>query len=289
MPVGTLLVANRGRSEVLGLGRVTGPYRFRDHEEYAHEIPVQWFDTTVRAVERPGWARTLVQLDKATYDEIAALPPRDHRVERDATPRYERAQFLTETGFAPDEAERWLAILQAKKQIIIQGPPGTGKTWVAERLARWLVGGDPTRVNLVQFHPAYSYEDFIQGIRPITRGGAVSYELMPGRLVQLCQRMPSQGPVVLIIDEINRANLPRVFGELMYLLEYRDRTMDLAGGGELRIPSNLHFIGTMNTADRSIARLDHALRGGSRSCGCSRASTCCGASARRSGRSSSTR
>lgn len=267
MAVGTLLVANRGKTEVLGLGRVTGPYRFVEGVPYCHEVPVDWFDVTVRAIDRPGWARTLVQLDKSTYDDIAALPARDGVIGGEGegaapppTPRYERAQFLTDTFFREEDADRWFRILQDKKQIIVQGPPGTGKTWVAERLARWLVGGDESRVHLVQFHPAYSYEDFIQGIRPIAKSGAVSYELVPGRLVQLCQAAPRQGPVVLIIDEINRANLPRVFGELMYLLEYRERTMALAGGGELRLPPNLYVIGTMNTADRSIARLDHALR-----------------------------
>ncbi|MBL8622276.1 MAG: AAA family ATPase [Myxococcales bacterium] len=269
MAVGTLLVANRGKTEVLGFGRVTGPYRFVEGVAYCHEVPVDWFDVTVRAVDRPGWARTLVQLDKSTYDDIAALPARDVPIGIDGEnagplppppPRYERGHFLADTFFREEDADRWFRILQDKKQIIVQGPPGTGKTWVAERLARWLVGGDEGRVHLVQFHPAYSYEDFIQGIRPIARSGAVSYELVPGRLVQLCQAMPRQGPVVLIIDEINRANLPRVFGELMYLLEYRERTMALAGGGELRLPPNLYLIGTMNTADRSIARLDHALR-----------------------------
>jgi hypothetical protein len=269
MAVGTLLVANRGKTEVLGLGRVTGPYRFVEGVEYCHEVPVDWFDVAVRAIDRPGWARTLVQLDKSTYDDIAALPPRDGAIGiagdnagplPPPPPRYERGQFLADTFFREEDADRWFGILQDKKQIIVQGPPGTGKTWVAERLARWLVGGDESRVHLVQFHPAYSYEDFIQGIRPIAKSGAVSYELVPGRLVQLCQAAPRQGPVVLIIDEINRANLPRVFGELMYLLEYRERTMALAGGGELRLPPNLYVIGTMNTADRSIARLDHALR-----------------------------
>ncbi|MBK9033914.1 MAG: AAA family ATPase [Myxococcales bacterium] len=245
MPVGTLLVANRGKTEVLGLGRVTGPYRFVDGAEYCHEVPVDWFDTSARTVDRPGWARTLVSLDKSTYDDIVALPPLTIGGDGPglpplAPPRYERGHFLAETAFAEAEADRWFRILQDKKQIIVQGPPGTGKTWVAERLARWLVGGDDARVHLVQFHPAYSYEDFIQGIRPIAKGGAVSYELVPGRLVQLCQTMPRQGPVVLIIDEINRANLPRVFGELMYLLEYRDRTMALAGGSELGPAEPLH-------------------------------------------------
>jgi 5-methylcytosine-specific restriction protein B len=113
----------------------------------------------------------------------------------------------------------------------------------------------------VQFHPAYSYEDFVLGIRPQSVGGALSYPLVPGRFLDFCERASRrEGLSVLIIDEINRANLARVFGELMYLLEYRDKDVPLAGGRVFRIPGNVRLIGTMNTADRSIALVDHALR-----------------------------
>jgi 5-methylcytosine-specific restriction protein B len=125
-----------------------------------------------------------------------------------------------------------------------------------------LTRGATDRVELVQFHPAYAYEDFIQGIRPTETSGALTYALEPGRFSTFCARAAAAAPAlsVLIIDEINRANLPRVFGELMYLLEYREKRVELASGGSLTIPGNVHIIGTMNTADRSIARLDHALR-----------------------------
>ena len=115
---------------------------------------------------------------------------------------------------------------------------------------------------MVQFHPAYAYEDFIQGLRPTTNGdGRLQYTMIPGRFLEFCRAAATRdGASVLIIDEINRANLSQVFGELMYLLEYRDREVPLAGGGRLRIPANVRIIGTMNTADRSIALVDHALR-----------------------------
>lgn len=104
-------------------------------------------------------------------------------------------------------------------------------------------------------------EDFIQGIRPASEGGTLTYPLVPGRFLDFCARARAVADTcVLIIDEINRANLARVFGELMYLLEYRDQSLPLAGGGVLSIPENVRIIGTMNTADRSIALVDHALR-----------------------------
>jgi 5-methylcytosine-specific restriction protein B len=125
-----------------------------------------------------------------------------------------------------------------------------------------LVGGEDGFVELVQFHTAYAYEDFIQGIRPKpNEAGQLSYPLLPGRFLEFCEKAKHcQGNCVLIIDEINRANLARVLGELMYLLEYRDQEIPLAGGDTFKIPANVRLIGTMNTADRSIALVDHALR-----------------------------
>ena len=152
--------------------------------------------------------------------------------------------------------------INRKGQAIIYGPPGTGKTHIAKCLAEHLIGRGDGFVQKVQFHPAYSYEDFIQGIRPqLTSKGELDYQMVPGRFLSFCDMAGQhEGTCVLIIDEINRANLSRVFGELMYLLEYRNDETPLAGGGMLTIPSNVRIIGTMNTADRSIALVDHALR-----------------------------
>jgi len=157
----------------------------------------------------------------------------------------------------------WIQAIDRKGQAILYGPPGTGKTFLAEHLAHHLVSSGDGFVDLVQFHPAYSYEDFIQGIRPLAReDGLLKYDVVPGRFLEFCQRAGKcQGICVLVIDEINRANLARVFGELMYLLEYRDREIPLSVDGKLfKIPENVRIIGTMNTADRSIALVDHALR-----------------------------
>ena len=166
------------------------------------------------------------------------------------------------TGFQISDLRRWTNAIQRKGQAIFYGPPGTGKTMLAQQLAQHLVGGGDGFVDLVQFHPAYQYEDFIQGLRPIPGpDGSINYEMVPGRFLDFCaQAAQRDGICVLIIDEINRANLSQVFGELMYLLEYRDRAIPLAGGGSFSIPANVRLIGTMNTADRSIALVDHALR-----------------------------
>lgn len=177
-------------------------------------------------------------------------------------PLYPLTQFAQETGFEEEMLLQWVRAIERKGQVIVYGPPGTGKTYVAEKFARHLIGGHDGFYELVQFHPAYAYEDFMQGIRPEPRDdGSLFYPLVPGRFLDFCSKARSRkGRCVLIIDEINRANLARVFGELMYLLEYRDRAVPLAGGSEFRIPANVRVIGTMNTADRSIALVDHALR-----------------------------
>ncbi|MEG5036402.1 AAA family ATPase [Microcoleus sp. AT3-D2] len=165
------------------------------------------------------------------------------------------------TGFQISELNRWIRTINRKQQAIIQGPPGTGKTFLAQKLAQYLIGGGDGFSDIIQFHPAYTYEDFIQGIRPQSQDGELTYPIVPGRFLEFCTKAEScQDTCVLIIDEINRANLSQVFGELMYLLDDRDRTVKLASGEEFIIPTNVRIIGTMNTADRSIALVDNALR-----------------------------
>lgn len=176
--------------------------------------------------------------------------------------RYDAPAFAAETGYSTDQLNDWVAQWRRKQQLILYGPPGTGKTYLAERLARYLVDGGGFS-QLVQFHASYAYEDFVQGIRPQVVERALHYELAAGHFLQFCNKVRQAGekPCVLIIDEINRANLARVFGELMYLLEYRHRPIALAAGGaEFSMPDNVYLIGTMNTADRSIALVDQAMR-----------------------------
>ena len=198
---------------------------------------------------------------RVTRVEWEVLEPLINLPGSELPPPYTLAECAVETGIDQDTLEQWVRAIERKGQAILYGPPGTGKTYTAERLARYLVGNRDGFVEMVQFHPAYAYEDFIQGIRPQSQDGQLIYPMVPGRFLDFCERAEKrQGICVLIIDEINRANLSRVFGELMYLLEYRNKQMPLAGGGTLRIPTTVRIIGTMNTADRSIALVDHALR-----------------------------
>ena len=156
-------------------------------------------------------------------------------------------------------------LLVDKKQVIFQGPPGTGKTYVARKLA-WHLAGSPERVTLVQLHPSYAYEDFVQGYRPTATGGQSGFARVDGpllRAAKLAHAQPNEKHF-LVIDEINRGNVAKVFGELYFLLEYRDERIRLQYQEEndepFSLPDNLYVIGTMNTADRSIALVDLALR-----------------------------
>ena len=153
--------------------------------------------------------------------------------------------------------------LMDKRQAIFQGPPGTGKTYVAKRIAEWCRdrGGD---FEIVQFHPSYSYEDFVEGFRPtLTDSGQAGFEIKHGPLRRIAAKAEENpdATFVLVIDEINRGNVAKVLGELYFLLEYRNESVSLQYSGDrFSLPENLWFIGTMNTTDRSIALVDAALR-----------------------------
>ncbi|GIE90491.1 AAA family ATPase [Actinoplanes regularis] len=159
--------------------------------------------------------------------------------------------------------EPWLQelidVLQERHQVVLYGPPGTGKTFVAQAIARHIADRDAVR--LVQFHSSYTYEDFFEGFRPVANGG---FELKDGPLRELSSAasLAPERPFVLIVDEMNRGNLPKIFGELYFLLEYRDASIRLqySPTSAFNLPRNLFVIGTMNTADRSIAALDAAIR-----------------------------
>ena len=181
--------------------------------------------------------------------------------------RYSDLQTLAAQLHLPADFLREIeTLLKDKRQIIFQGPPGTGKTYVAQKLAKHFAG-PKGRVTLVQLHPSYAYEDFVQGFRPALVGnGQPGFALRDGPLLRAANRAKEEPDEdhFLVIDEINRGNLAKVLGELYFLLEYRDEKIRLQYQGDheedFSLPSNLYIIGTMNTADRSIALVDLALR-----------------------------
>lgn len=274
-----VLVADRN-GLVLGMGTVAGDYYYVPEVELGHRRPVVWDDLTPRQ-GTPGPSQSLAEIDRPRFERAAqapavtappAAPPEPVQVTENRTsytakaappqPEYTLAACAAETGLDKDLLARWVQAIERKGQAILYGPPGTGKTFVALRLAQHLVSGGDGFVDVVQFHPAYTYEDFVQGIRPQTQAGGLAYTMIPGRFLEFCQRAAGRsGRCVLVIDEINRANLAQVFGELMYLLEYREASVMLAGDAtRFAIPANVRILGTMNTADRSLALVDHALR-----------------------------
>jgi hypothetical protein len=178
------------------------------------------------------------------------------------TPVVLSLQQLSEKTYLPVEFLKGLeSLLTEKKQVILYGPPGTGKTFIAEEMALYFAGSRE-RVVKVQFHPSYSYEDFVEGLKPKLTEGKLTYDVVPGAFKKFCRdAISSPERHVFIIDEINRGNIAKVFGELIYCLEYRDREVTLPNSEEMfKIPSNLYIIATMNSADRSIALVDYALR-----------------------------
>ena len=170
-----------------------------------------------------------------------------------------KKETINDLFIREEKFDQVLSLLDDKRQVILQGPPGTGKTYIANKMAKYITKSED-RIESVQFHSSYSYEDFIEGYRPTESG---NFKLEDGIFKTFCDRArhaPDQ-TFVFLIDEINRGNLSKVFGELMYLLEYREKSVALTYSKEqFSIPKNVKIIGTMNTADRSLAIMDYALR-----------------------------
>jgi len=263
---------------MLALAERFGSYGGSPHR-HAHQAEL--FRALFNVAEREHLLLAGLPEGKGENGSRRSQPPPDRpAVVREAAPRwsvaeppvvavYGRDDFLRETYLTTPAADELHDLLLERQQIVLYGPPGTGKTHVARHLGRWLIGladPPPERLTVIQFHPAYSYEEFIEGIRPESHGrgehARVDYLARPGVFVRFCRAAESiAGPCVFVIDEINRGNIARVFGELMLLLEYRDEAVPLPYSGDrFRIPPNVYLIGTMNTADRSIALVDFALR-----------------------------
>jgi 5-methylcytosine-specific restriction enzyme B len=213
---------------------------------------------------------SLFKLQEEEYEVIRSLIDEANPAEIPSPERYTKQMAMDGLFIAEAQLDEALDALREKRNIVLQGPPGVGKTFVARRLAKALIGSDdPQRIEMIQFHQSYSYEDFIQGFRPTSKG---TFDLRYGVFHQFCRRAQrdeaSRHPYVFIIDEINRGNLSKIFGELMMLIEADKRGSEFAiplayandSNDKFYIPDNLHFIGTMNTADRSLAMVDYALR-----------------------------
>jgi hypothetical protein len=194
---------------------------------------------------------------------VVDLEPGDtHEPAADLGNPLTREWLLGQTLWSEEEVDALLEVLLGTSpQVILAGPPGTGKSWVAQAMARYLTMDRATHWRIVQFHPSYGYESFMEGLRPVAEDGGISFERVDGTVLRMAKTARlGDLPYVLILDEMNRANIPRVLGELMFLFEYRNQIVDLQYSQGFSLPRNLCFIATMNTADRSIRTIDLALR-----------------------------
>ena len=270
MKIGDIVFVKKGMHQIIGRGIVMSDYEYdntRD-DEYKNIRQVDW--THNGEWPHPGQAVMKTLTDITSYtDYVEKLNSLfEDETEEDAEdvektyPPYTKEDFLSEVFMPEEEYDKLSGILRIKKNIILQGAPGVGKTFVAKRIAFSMMGvKDVERVMMVQFHQSYSYEDFIMGFRPSTDG----FELKRGAFYNFCKKAEIDGDndYFFIIDEINRGNLSKIFGELFMLIENDKRGVSLQllySDEKFSVPKNIYIIGMMNTADRSLAMLDYALR-----------------------------
>ena len=280
MKPGDIVYVRRSFNEIVGRGVVRSDYRYdEDRSSFRAVRDVEWTHVGSWPLEqRIGrlMLQRLTENTKYTPDQLNALigieDPRfsssvDERLGNndldEADEHYTSTDFLDEVFLRPEDLEQMLGLLRRKKNLILQGAPGTGKTFAAKRLAYALMGEtDDSRVEVVQFHQSTAYEDVVVGLRPTAEGGFAAAE---GVFARFCRRAAADPgrDYVFIIDEINRANISKAFGELLMLIEaeHRGEALRLPVSGELlSVPKRLHIIGMMNTADRGLALIDYALR-----------------------------
>lgn len=268
--VGDIIFAKKGMHKIVGKGVVTSDYIFDEtRANYKQIRKVQW--QYKGEWEHPGQAVMKTLTNITPYSdyvqkllELFGDEAEDEAVQEAEIkyPPYSKDDFLEEVYMSEDTYDTLVELLNTKYNIILQGAPGVGKTFAAKRLAYSIMGAkDTSRVSMVQFHQSYSYEDFIQGYRPVDNG----FTLVQGVFYKFCKaaEIDDERPYFFIIDEINRGNLSKIFGELMMLIESdkRGEKLKLLYKDEwFTVPKNVRIIGMMNTADRSLAMMDYALR-----------------------------